>query len=292
MTVRNLGYIGIKASDLEAWSKFCINVLGLMAAPTADGGLRYRVDAQSWRIAVESGTEDDIAFVGFEVQNAQDLQAFAEKLRASGISLGNNGSAFAAERGVTELISCVDPEGLRVEIYYGPTEVHERPFVSSVGVAGFVTGEGGIGHVVLGAADIEATRVFYQDLLGFRLSDTIRMQTPQGPLDLEFFHCNPRHHTLALVPTPTPKRLLHFMLQVHTLDEVGFAQERMEAAAVPVTATLGRHTNDHMVSFYAQTPSGFEVEFGYGAREVDAATWRVTRHDSTSSWGHKRRGAH
>ncbi len=292
MTVSNLGYIGFKVSKPAAWSGFCTDVLGLMPVPGAGEILRYRADAQSWRIAIEQGAEDDIAYVGFEVPGADDLRAFAEKLQHAGVSPEHGDPALLGERGVTGLISCLDPQGLRVEIYYGPTEVHERPFASPAGVSGFVTGDGGIGHVVLGAADIAACRAFYQDLLGFRLSDTIRMRTAGGPLDLEFFHCNPRHHTLALVPAPTPKRLLHFMLQVNTLDEVGFAQERMEAAGVPITATLGRHTNDHMVSFYARTPSGFEVEYGFGAREVDEATWRVTRHDSTSTWGHKRRAAH
>jgi 2,3-dihydroxybiphenyl 1,2-dioxygenase len=292
MSVSNLGYIGFAASDLSAWSGFCMDVLGLMPAAAPEGHLRYRADAQSWRIAIEQGPEDDIAYLGFEVPGADALRALAETLEHAGVALEHGSPAGLAMRGVTGLVACRDPQGLRVEIYYGPTEVHERPFASPVGVSGFVTGEGGIGHVVLGARDIAACRAFYQDLLGFRLSDMIRMATPGGPLDLEFFHCNPRHHTLALVPAPTPKRLLHFMLQVNTLDEVGFAQERMEAAGAPITATLGRHTNDHMVSFYARTPSGFEVEYGFGAREVDDATWRVTRHDSTSTWGHKRRAAH
>ena len=43
------------------------------------------------------------------------------------------------------------------------------------------------------------------------------------------------------------------------------SMERAQAAQVPVTATLGRHTNDRMVSFYVRTPAGFEVEFGFGA---------------------------
>jgi 2,3-dihydroxybiphenyl 1,2-dioxygenase len=292
MSVSNLGYIGIEASDLSPWSSFCSDVLGLMAASAPERALRYRADAQSWRIAIEQGPNDDIAYVGFEVPGAVELWACAETLQRAGVLLETDDTALLAKRGVTGLISCLDPHGLRVEIYYGPTEVQERPFTSPAGVSGFVTGDGGIGHVVLSARDVAACRAFYQDLLGFRLSDTIRMATPGGPLDLEFFHCNPRHHTVALVPAPTPKRLLHFMLQVNTLDEVGFAQERMEAAGVPITATLGRHTNDHMVSFYARTPSGFEVEYGFGAREVDDATWRVTRHDSTSTWGHKRRAAH
>jgi biphenyl-2,3-diol 1,2-dioxygenase len=96
---------------------------------------------------------------------------------------------------------------------------------------------------------------------------------PDVTFDMEFFHCNPRHHTLALVPLPAPKQLHHFMLQAQSIDDVGFALERAGAAKVPITATLGRHTNDHMVSFYARTPSGFDVEFGYGAhhRRCDLA---------------------
>ncbi|MGH6996586.1 MAG: VOC family protein, partial [Phenylobacterium sp.] len=119
-------------------------------------------------------------------------------------------------------------------------------------------------------------------------SDIIRMQiTAEFGMDLEFYHCNPRHHTLALVPLPVPRRLNHFMLQAESLDDVGFALDRVNAAGVPLANTLGKHTNDHMVSFYAPTPSGFEVEYGWGARDIDE-NWRVVRHDKTSIWGHKR----
>ena len=152
-----------------------------------------------------------------------------------------------------------------------------------------MTGDQGLGHVVLSTRDMTAARGFYRDLLGFRLSDIIRMQpSPQFGFDLEFFHCNARHHTLALMPVPMPRRLHHFMVQVATVDAVGFALERALAAGTPITAGLGRHTNDQMVSFYSRAPAGFEVEFGQGAIEVDDATWRVSRHDKPSSWGHKR----
>jgi biphenyl-2,3-diol 1,2-dioxygenase len=292
MSVRCLGYVGFKAADLEAWSRFGAEVLGLMPADAPPGALRFRTDAQAWRLSVEQGAQDDIDVVGFEVPGPQALADMAGRLTAAGVPLGNHDGDLAAERGVTGLISCRDPQGLRVEIYYGPTERHEAPFVSK-SVSGFVTGEEGMGHVVLTTSDIAASRGFYQDLLGFRLSDVIRMTVgPNMTIELEFYHCNPRHHTLALVPVRAPKRLHHFMLQVNTLDEVGFALERAQAAGVPIAATLGRHTNDHMVSFYARTPSGFEVEYGFGARTVDDATWRVARHDAPSSWGHKRLGAH
>jgi biphenyl-2,3-diol 1,2-dioxygenase len=283
-----LGYLGFKVSSIEEWSDFALETLGLMGAPAPRGSLRFRMDAQAWRIAIEPGDEDDIAYVGFEVRGPAELAAVQARLADAGVAVDEVDPELLNERKVLGLIRCRDPDGLPVEIYYGPTERGEAPFRSWAAVSGFVTGEQGLGHVVLSARDISAARRFYGEGLGFRLSDTIRMQvSPEFALELEFYHCNSRHHTLALVPAPAPKRLHHFMLQAATLDDVGFALDRVAAAKIPLTNTLGRHTNDQMVSFYARTPSGFEVEYGWGAREI-GPEWRVARHDRTSLWGHHR----
>lgn len=285
MSVASLGYLGFRVSDPGAWTEFATGVLGLMPVTSPAGAQRFRADDHAWRIALEEGPENDVAYIGFEVAGAAELQAVRGRLTAAGVAIEDGDDALAAEREVLGLLRCQDPDGLAVEIYYGPSERSETPFVSPTGAA-FVTGEQGAGHVVLATQDIEAARAFYCDALGFRLSDVIRMQFgPDFALDLEFFHCNPRHHTLALVPAPAPTRLHHFMLQAATLDQVGFALDRATAANAPIAQSLGRHTNDQMVSFYAVTPAGFQVEYGWGAREVDA-TWRVTRYDKISIWGH------
>ncbi len=286
MTIGSLGYLGLRVKDPDAFGDYATGVLGLMPGETAGC---YRLDDQAWRIAVEPGDADDLAFVGFEVAGSAELEAVRVRLAESGVAVGNGDPELLARRQVLGLVTCQDPDGLAVEIFYGPTLRTEAPFASPAGVADFVTGDQGLGHIVLSTKDMAAARRFYQDLLGFRLSDIIHMgpSAPSG-FDMEFFHCNPRHHTLALMPIPLPKRLHHFMVQVPTLDAVGFALERATAAGAPITASLGRHTNDQMVSFYSRTPAGFEVEFGQGAIEVDDATWRVSRHDKPSSWGHKR----
>ena len=289
MGIASLGYLGFKVSDLAAWNSFAASVLGLMPTVSPAGVQRYRADVHAWRIAVEQGDEDDLSYIGFETANATSLAALADQLKRKGISVEEASPELIKDRNVMGLMLCKDPDGLSVELYYGPTERTEAPFLSPVGVTEFVTREQGLGHVVLGCRNIESTRRFYIDGLGFRLSDIIRMQlSPEFGLDLEFYHCNPRHHTLALVPAPSPKRLHHFMLQAASLDDVGFAFDRAVSSGVRIAATLGKHTNDHMVSFYANTPSGFEVEFGYGAQEVDETAWRVVRHDKMSLWGHKR----
>ncbi|WP_374348652.1 VOC family protein [Phenylobacterium sp.] len=289
MSIASLGYLGFKASNLDAWSTFATEILGLMKVPSPEGGLRFRADALAWRIAIDEGPEDDLGYLGFQVAGPAELAALSAKLSAAGVEVASAEPPLLAERGVLGLFSCQDPEGLRIEVYYGPTEVGQEVFVSPAGVSAFLTGEQGIGHVVISARDIAATRAFYQDLLGFRLSDIIEMKvSPEFTLGLEFYHCNPRHHTLALLPVPTPKRLNHFMLQATSLDDVGFALDRATAAGAPIAMSLGKHTNDQMVSFYAVTPSGFQVEFGWGGLEVDDASWWVVRHTKTSTWGHKR----
>jgi len=286
MTIGSLGYLGLRVQNPAAFGDYVTGVLGLMPGEAQD---RYRLDDLAWRIAVEPGDADDLAYVGFEVAGPAELEAVRARLAEGGVAVGNGDPDLLAQRQVLGLVTCQDPDGLAVEIFYGPTLRTEAPFASPAGVADFVTGEQGLGHIVLSTRDMAAARRFYQDLLGFRLSDIIHMgpPAPEG-VDMEFFHCNPRHHTLALIPIPLPKRLHHFMIQVATLDAVGFALERATAAGAPITANLGRHTNDQMVSFYSRTPAGFEVEFGQGAIEVDDATWRVARHDKPSSWGHQR----
>lgn len=293
MTIGQLGYLGFRVSRIDAWEAFLGRGLGLMQGEASPRGPRFRADELAWRIALEPGPEDDLAFVGFEVADAAALDVVRRRLAEAGVRIGNDDPALRQERGVMGLVTCQDPDGLRVEIFYGPTLRRELPFASSTATGGFVTGDQGLGHIVLMSPDVEALRRFYVELLGFRLSDIICMKvSPDSALEVEFYHCNGRHHTLALVPVPSPKRLHHFLLQVSSLDDVGVAMERMASVDAPLTQTLGRHTNDQMVSFYVGTPSGFEVEVGWGAIDVDDATWRVSRHDRTSIWGHKRIAPH
>ena len=104
-----------------------------------------------------------------------------------------------------------------------------------------------------------------------------------------FLHCNPRHHSLALVPAPQAA-LYHFMLEMNTLDDVGYTLDRHATSETPISSGLGKHTNDHMVSFYSTSPSGFEVEIGCGGRRVDDSTWVVSQLTKPSFWGHRSPG--
>lgn len=287
MGVSALGYLGFEVSDLPAWRAFATDFLGTMNVAVSEEELKLRIDSRDWRIAMSKGPRDDLVFAGFEVPDAAALEGVIASLKAIGVEAEPD-PKLAKRRGVTALVSCTDPSGLGVEIYCGATERFESPMISPAGVRHFVTGDQGLGHIVLYAADLKKTLLFYMDGLGFRLSDHVDMALgPDATLELTFLHCNPRHHTIAVAPVPLPKRMNHFMLQVDDLEDVGLAYDRAEKMGLRLANTLGCHTNDRMTSFYTYTPSGFEVEFGWGARTI-GPDWTVARHKATSSWGHKR----
>jgi 3,4-dihydroxy-9,10-secoandrosta-1,3,5(10)-triene-9,17-dione 4,5-dioxygenase len=199
--------------------------------------------------------------------------------------------AERAERRVDEMISFDDPTGNTQEVVHGVALEHRR-VVSPYGHT-FITGEQGLGHIVLSTHDDEATLRFYRDVLGFRLRDSMRLP-PQlvgrpedgPPAWLRFLGCNPRHHSLAFLPMPTPSGIVHIMVEVGNTDDVGLALDRAKRRKVPMAATLGRHVNDLMLSFYMKTPGGFDVEFGCEGRTVEDEKWIARESTAVSLWGH------
>ena len=280
VSVTQLGYVGISVSNLEEWEHFATEVLGLQSNGVGDdGNLTLRMDEYSQRFVLSPGGKDDIEYVGFQVTDEPALQEMAEQLRQAGVEVTMGTPDEAKARKVEGLIKFDDPEGTPTEVYYGPPISFDRPFNSPRAISGFVTGEQGLGHVVYHVENLDRAVAFYRDVLGMKISDFIR--------NLVFFHCNPRHHTLALIEGKRPKRLNHFMVQTQSINDVGATYDLVQDQEIWITRGLGRHTNDHMTSFYMKTPSGFDVEYGWGARTVDDTTWQVQRHENGSIWGHR-----
>lgn len=287
--VSRLGYLGFEVSDVPAWERLLVDVLGLIVAERGpDGSVAFRLDEQARRLVLHPGSLDDVRYLGFELDGEDALDRLAAELAEAGIRTALADDDVARARRVQRLWLSEDPNGVPIELFCGPEQA-EEPFRSALVSSGFVTGAEGLGHVVFSTADAEATERFYCDRLGMRLSDRITADLAPGfPISVTFLHANPRHHSVAFVQLPLPKHALHFMLEVGAMDDVGRAYDRCLAAGVPIAMSLGVHPNDRMFSFYLRTPSGFEIEFGWGGRKVDDATWEVTSYDQLSLWGHRR----
>ena len=118
-------------------------------------------------------------------------------MEAAGQTFEHSTADQRAARRVRGLVRTTDPGGVRVELFWGPIDDH-RLFVSPTGVSGFVTGDMGLGHIVLGTPQLGAAVAFYTNVMGFRVSDLWK----PGADDVVFTHCNARHHSLALVGAP------------------------------------------------------------------------------------------
>jgi 2,3-dihydroxybiphenyl 1,2-dioxygenase len=289
MGVCQLAYVGLGVADIDPWLPLLSDVLGMEVdtdGRTADGGgerLLCRYDHHAARLLLHRDTSDDVAFLGWQVDTPSDLDTLGDTIAATGIDV-NQGSAEESKiRRVRNMVWFIDPEGLRTELCYGPL-VDSNPLTPGRPHHGFVADHLGAGHVVLTALDRDRTSDFYRDALGFRLSD-------YGRGRLAFLRCNARHHSVALMPasmSDTPKRLVHLMLQVQSLDDVGIAFDRCLDDGVPLVTTIGKHTNDRSVSFYLQTPAGFEIEYGWGSVEVDERVWEAATYTTSAVWGHHR----
>lgn len=288
MRVAALAYSVIDATDLSAWRTFSEQVAGF-SAHDLPLGLALRIDERAGRLFIQRGSADRYSASGWEITGEAEFTAAKAELAAKGVSFTQGSKDEIAFRHVFDMVWFTDPSGNRHELALGYVTSFE-PFRSPCGVPGFVTGDLGYGHMVLPAPKIAETRAFLQDVLGFGLSDVLihRPMGPGGPeMRIDFMHCdNGRHHSLALFEGEVPSGCVHLMVEVPSLDEVGRAYDRMLASGTRLMATLGKHTNDHMTSFYMMTPGGFALEYGFGGRTLDWSRHTLFESTSVSLWGH------
>lgn len=283
--VAQLGYLGFEVKDLSAWEQFSTNILGLdIVNKAADGSFGLRMDSHEQRFFITQGDADDLSVVGWQVADEAALNALVKRLQDQGTQVTTGTAQEAEARMVQALAKFDDPAGNPCEIFYGSQTV-DTAFESKLVKRGFIAEEQGLGHAVVHANDQEESGAFYQNLLGFKLSDKIQCEFFGYDVDLSFMHANKRHHSLA-IGKQHKKRIHHFMLEVKTMDDVGLCYDRCIRAKVPIMNTLGRHPNDKMFSFYAMTPSGFQFEFGWGGRQIDEENWEPSTYDCISEWGH------
>jgi len=282
MGVRSLGYLRLETAKIEAWRSFGTDILGLMPVEGNDpSSLYYRMDYYPPRLVLAPGGESKLTAVGFEVLNPKDLDQVVKAVEATGTKVIAGTEEEAAERRVTGFAKFEDPGGTPVELFYGPVLDHvtvQTPLVSR-----FVTGDMGMGHLVVSTADAQASYDFYTEVLGFHERNTLNVPN-MGKM--WFLSPSPRHHTLGIFGVPGPVQLFHFMLEAGDIDDVGRALDRVAEHEVPLMLTLGKHTNDHMTSFYVYTPDKFAVEYGWQGIRVPEpeTTYEITQ---GSFWGHK-----
>lgn len=288
--IKSLGYVRVQTNDIDRWRTFAFDVLGFAEGSGPDGSALYlRMDERTSRIVVVPGDVDEVVTIGWEVRDRPALLRIQDRLEAAGVGVKPLSVDEADARRVEAAITFADPTGATTEVFYGPALDHS-PLVTPFG-ARFVTGAQGMGHVVLPATDPTAAFDFYTDVLGFLSRGAWRVPAPPqyGPVRIRFLGVNERHHSLAICPSTRggAPGLIHIMVEVETLDAVGEALDRVAKDGFTLSSTLGRHTNDKMVSFYVRAPGGWDIELGTDGMRVDETYYTAEEITADSYWGHQ-----
>jgi len=287
MDILGLGYVGIESPNVEEWSEYGPQVMGFGLAPSEQGTVLLRMDERHHRIAIRHGERDQLAYLGWELRNRPAFFDALNALDRMGIDYTIGDRSLEDERAVHGVAWFSGPDRVRHELFYGQA-FDPHSFLPGRPHAGFVAGEGGLGHVVIAVPDeqtfAEAER-FVTEVLGFRWYGS-GMTT--GRLAFYRPRHNDRTHTIGYAVMPGLSGLQHIGIEVKEIDDVGIAYDRVQERGIRLMATLGRHTQDPVISFYSFTPSGFPVEYLWGgAEDTPSHPFVEGRPQRLSVWGHK-----
>jgi 2,3-dihydroxybiphenyl 1,2-dioxygenase len=284
-----LGYLVLEVPEPDSLRAVLADVVGLMPGkPTIGGAPTWRNDHRAHRLIIEPGPSNDAVAIGFEAVDVTAFDSTIGRLRAAGFEVVENSDA-ARGRMVDRLARTRAPWGTGVEIVLHLADA-PAPFGSPLVPGGFLTDGVGFGHVVLATTAFEESAAFLTHGLGFSQSDWLETEIAEGiELEVRFYHCNARHHTVALARAPfeLPQVLHHMMFETNARDDVGAAFDRLWDSELGIPNGLGRHDNDGMFSFYLRTSAGFQIEVGHGARVITDDWADDRRYDRISAWGHQ-----
>lgn len=280
--VRELAALTLDSTDLGAWERFGTEVLGMTAH--RDGAeLRLRMDDYPYRFLIREADRDGISGLIWVSRGPEVVAEIRERWeRNGGDSRPVEATTWNPES--ADSYAFEDHRGLLHQVFdTGPAG--RSPFEPTASVTGFVTGDAGLGHLVL-FDDVDEANKVYVDAFEMSLREDAK-KTQVGGRG-RFYGCNARHHTVAAVEVPGKEPgVMHLMVEMLNIDEVGASLDRARSGGWNPRTTLGRHP-DHVLSYYVPSPGGFDFEVGYdGLLVVSDADWEENKGSTRApAWGH------
>ncbi|MGW2051044.1 VOC family protein [Streptomyces sp. NPDC001858] len=285
----HLGYTVIETDRFADWRRFGTDAIGMHRDDLDTDVMRFRLDDRECRFLLRRGPAEDVVALGWHIDDHTTFERIAHRIHAHGVPLVEGTREEAELRGVERLLRFPGPKGIAQEIYTTPVT---SPEPLRMIASGWVTGDAGMGHVALTSARPTLLRGYFSTVFDARLTDCIDETISGVKLKIRFLRVNERHHSIAIAAVrglpidPIRTRVQHLNIQAASLDDLARSYERVHELGFDMALSVGRHTNDKELSYYARTPSGFEWEVGWNPIVIDETTWEPTTHQGISVWGH------
>lgn len=274
-SVTHIRYVGVAVPKFQAERSFIKDIWGLPEV-AADGETAYFA-AESSRDAcvfrVRAAPEKRLDVIAFATRSDSGVDAMAQRLATAGVRLISEPHRLQGLGGGYGF-RFFDVDGRTVEISSGVAERSPRALTPGESIPATLS------HVVLHTPDIKKSVAFYEQHLGFRVSDWL------GDF-MCFLRCNAVHHCLAFIPGPVS--LNHVAFEMRSLDEMMRGVSRLVKSNVVLGWGPGRHTAGNNTFSYFLAPSGNVMEYTAEVQRIDETSWQPTVYrpspEITDQWG-------
>ncbi len=280
--ITHLRHVDLAVPDHGKQLDFFTNTWGLKAEHT-DTGLTFLAaegTPEQYVVRLRQADDKRIDLIAFGAASTADVDSLAGQLAAAGVQLISEPGTVQTPGGGYGF-RFFDNEGRTVEISSDVAVRHHRKIEEGESIPVRLS------HVVINSADPDATRAFYEQHLGFALSDTL-MHPHMGEM-MWFMRINSWHHSLAVARGPHPS-LHHASFELRGLDEYMRGTGRLLRAGVEKIWGPGRHLAGNNTFSYFLDPHGNTVEYTTELEQVDEDTWHPHLYDFTQpevadQWG-------
>lgn len=244
--------IALGVPDLGRAETFYTSVWGLALAARERDKLYLRATGPDHHVlALRPHPYASILSVSFRVAHQNDFEGIAAAVARSGGSVIAQPSVNAEPDGGIAM-SVKSPEGFLLRFHFGDRlRIPEPPRCAF---------PERISHVNLNCADIEKTSRFFQQVLGFTLTDRSKA--------MAFLRCNQDHHAVVLADSGV-NGLNHVAFMMPDLESVMRGSGRMIDHGFPIGWGVGRHGPGNNVFAYFVDPFGFVMEYTAEVLQVD-----------------------
>lgn len=243
--------VEIATPHLGASADFYRKVWGLDFAAEADGTIYLAATGADFHVLeLTQGERAALRKISFRVRSREDLdRLFARACEANCETISPPGLSRAPSGGEHFVIR--EPQGCCIEFVHGDRTktarvVADRPER--------------LAHVNINSADIEKLSGFYQQVLGFRLTDRSKL--------MAFLCCSSDHHAVVLAEAPV-NGLNHIAFLMPDLESVMRGSGRMVDHGFPIGWGVGRHGPGDNVFAYFVDLSGIVIEYTAEVLQVD-----------------------
>lgn len=269
--ISEVGYVAVQVKDLEASERFAVDICGLFVTDRGDGSISLSHGPQHHSLQYIRSDENAFDHIGLVARDGESLATVRSRIDEAGLKIVADGPLT---RGVEDGFAFEAPGGFVIAVYTRMAKV-DVPF-SGAGVR-----PSRLGHANFFAADHDALRDLFIDILDFRVSDLIPIGT--------FMRCNVDHHGIGVFQGAGV--LHHYAWEVPTAIQAGQLADVVDGHGGSVLWGPLRHGMGRNIATYVQEPSGLVVEYYAEMQRIyDDDTyvpgeWDMEGHKWYSLWG-------